>query len=81
MAEPADVDDGGRASWPATIAAQRAAHDPRHQGSAPAHPGRAARLDAGRRSTTSIAMCYASDDFKEGVAAFLAKRPPLFNGR
>ena len=23
-----------------------------------------------------IAACYASDDFREGVAAFLAKRPP-----
>jgi enoyl-CoA hydratase len=28
-----------------------------------------------------VTMCYSSDDFKEGVAAFLAKRRPRFEGR
>ena len=28
-----------------------------------------------------IAECYTSDDFKNAVAAFLAKRPPTFTGR
>ena len=28
-----------------------------------------------------ITLCYTSDDFKEGVAAFLARRPPQFRGR
>ena len=44
------------------------------------------RLMARRRLTSSdtrdlIEMCYTSADFREGVAAFLAKRPPQWTGR
>jgi enoyl-CoA hydratase len=28
-----------------------------------------------------VEMCYGSADFQEGVAAFLAKRPPRWSGR
>jgi enoyl-CoA hydratase/carnithine racemase len=40
----------------------------------------ARRLDEGATSDL-IEMCYGSDDFREGVASFLAKRRPQFRGR
>jgi enoyl-CoA hydratase/carnithine racemase len=41
----------------------------------------AARRVAVADADDLIAGCYGSDDFKEGVAAFLAKRSPRFTGR
>ena len=43
------------------------------------------RLTASRRNPESdndlIELCYTSEDFKEGVTAFLAKRRPRWTGR
>ena len=44
------------------------------------------RIQAARRPNAAaiddlIALCYGSEDFKEGVAAFLARRTPQFKGR
>jgi enoyl-CoA hydratase len=38
------------------------------------------RLDQGAIDDL-IAMCYLSEDFKEGISSFLAKRRPVFKGR
>jgi enoyl-CoA hydratase/carnithine racemase len=34
-----------------------------------------------RAIDASIAACFESEDYREGVAAFLAKRKPKFTGR
>ena len=39
-----------------------------------------ARRPAGEAGDDLIGRCYASADFKEGVAAFLARRPPRWTG-
>jgi enoyl-CoA hydratase len=28
-----------------------------------------------------VRMCYTSEDFKEGIEAFLTKRPPVWRGK
>ena len=40
----------------------------------------ARRLPAGADQDV-VTMCYGSEDFREGVSAFLAKRPPKWQGR
>ena len=40
----------------------------------------ARRLQAGEAHDL-IELCYTSEDFREGIAAFLAKRPPSWKGR
>lgn len=46
----------------------------------------ARRIQAARRLPAAdardlIELCYTSEDFREGIAAFLAKRPPVWKGR
>ena len=79
MVEP-DGDRRRRARSGGDDRRQRAADHPRDQG----EPSAAFRPPAGWTPAPTddlITMCYGSEDFKEGVASFLAKRPPLFRGR
>jgi enoyl-CoA hydratase/carnithine racemase len=40
------------------------------------------RIRQGRRDGSDlVALCYTSEDFREGLEAFLAKRPPMWRGR
>ena len=78
MADPSTIDDAVR-DLTATIAAN-APLTIRATEEAVRRIQASQRIDAAQADDL-IAMCYSSGDFKEGVAAFLAKRPPVFKGR
>jgi enoyl-CoA hydratase len=78
MAEAADLEAAVR-----EVATTLAAHAP---STIRATKEMVRRIQAGRRPAATeaddlITTCYSSEDFREAVASFLAKRPPLFTGR
>jgi enoyl-CoA hydratase len=58
------------------LAGSGAAHPARHQGGAAPAQCRAAEVD----DKDLIALCYTSEDFHEGMEAFLGKRKPDWKG-
>jgi enoyl-CoA hydratase/carnithine racemase len=78
IADPADIDGAV-----GELAAQIASHAPLTIRAVKELTRRLTarqRLPAGEDHDL-IELCYASDDFREGVAAFMARRPPQWRGR
>ena len=66
--------------WAAKLASKLAAAHEARQGRAVAHAGHAARASAGFLHA-QLTVAPATDDAREGVAAFLERREPRWSGR